>query len=251
MLQFTGVPAQILMNYALSAPIHNILCFPCLCKRSQLTSWQSSCLLTSNTLAHGSGIHLHTPLHIHMCMQKSHLHRQKHLRPRVNCDSSPKKPPTMSSSAPKVGVCSIGEPAANMEGVNPVPLENSRSNVPIPPFGTCPALGCRLELPTAAPARLRVEAAHADPRALLACMLADLLGSLSSPKCFGVRPEPLLPGALRFVKSIDDSRPPPRVEERVVEGGPRRSFIHVDEISPGLMPPPMGVSSEKSSQKMP
>jgi hypothetical protein len=72
-------------------------------------------------------------------------------------------------------------------------------------------------LPPAAPARLRVDAAHPDPRALLACMLADLLGSLSSPKCFGVRPEPLLPGVLRFVKSIDDSRPPPRVAERVVE----------------------------------
>jgi hypothetical protein len=156
----------------------------------------------------------------------------------------------MSSSAPKVGVCSIGEPAANMEGVNPVPLENSRSKVPIPPFGTCPELGWRLELPPAAPARLRVDAAHPDPRAPLACMLADLLGSLSSPKCFGVRPEPLLPGVLRFVKSIDDSRPPPRVAERVVEGGPRRSFIHGDERdNPGLMPPP--IVSSKSSEKMP
>jgi len=115
---------------------------------------------------------------------------ERGLRPRVDWGSSPKKPPTISSSAPKVGVCSMGEPAANMEGVNPVPHENSRSNVPIPPtaeFGTCPELGCRLE--PGPPARLRVET-EPDPRALLGCRLADLLGSLSSPKCFGARPEP-------------------------------------------------------------
>ena len=55
---------------------------------------------------------------------------------------------------------------------------------------------------------------------------------------------------LRFDMSIDVSSPPPRVAERVVEGGPRRSFIHGDaRESPGLTPPPMPPS--KSSEKMP
>lgn len=48
------------------------------------------------------------------------------LRPRVDCGSSPKKPPTISSSAPNVGVCSIGEFAESMAGVSPVPLVNSK-----------------------------------------------------------------------------------------------------------------------------
>ena len=60
--QFTSVPTQILMNYALSAPIHNILCFPCFCKRSHLASWQCSCLLTSNTWI-GPRIHRHPSTH--------------------------------------------------------------------------------------------------------------------------------------------------------------------------------------------
>lgn len=157
------------------------------------------------------------------------------LRPRVDCGSSPKNPPTMSSRAPNVGsgVCSIGELAENIDGVNPVPLDSSRSKLPITAeFGT------RFDAPPAPP-RLRADD-DPGPLALSGCALADLLGALSSPKCFGARPEPRLPGVLRLVTSMAD-KPCARADERVVDGGPSsKSFIQGDcnDIGPGLTPTP-------------
>jgi hypothetical protein len=162
---------------------------------------------------------------------------ERGLLPRVDCGSSPKKPPTMSSSAPKVGVCSIGELAENIDGVRPVPFDSSRSKLPRPPAEA--ELGTRLEAPPAPPApRLRVDEEPA-PRALSGWALADRLGSWSSPRCLGARPDPRLSGSLRFVMSMAD-KPWPRADDRVVEGGPSRSFIHGDanDMGPGLTPTP-------------
>ena len=73
------------------------------------------------------------------------------LRPRVDMGrgSSPKKPPTTSSSAPNVGVCSIGELAENMSGVSPVPRISRSELTTLAEFGTrfepCPLLRAEAE----------------------------------------------------------------------------------------------------------
>jgi len=95
---------------------------------------------------------------------------ERGLRPRVDKGSSPKNPPTISSSAPKVGVCNIGELAENIDGVRPIGPNSRYNDAPTAELGTYPEFGTRLD----PPARLRAEDAPV-PRALSGCALAERL----------------------------------------------------------------------------